>query len=89
MARGWPGARACDRLDESLVRLKGIAAAVGCISVAVEVQADACPHLDEALHALATLALDEVKAADEAADELRRGMRAANGIPKPGEVAAG
>ena len=57
--------------------------------MAVEVEADACPHLDEALHTLATLALDEVKAADEAADELRREMRAANGIPKPGEVAAG
>ena len=89
MARGWPGDRACDRLDESLIRLKGIAAAVGCISVAVEVQADACPHLDEALHTLATLALDEVEAAEKASEELSRELRATKGIPEPGKVAAG
>ena len=57
--------------------------------MAVEVEADACPHLDEALHALATLALDEVEAAEKASEELSRELRAAKGIPEPGKVAAG
>ncbi len=38
MARGWPGCRAVDTLDESLVRLRGIGAALGCVGVAVELQ---------------------------------------------------
>ena len=77
MARGWPGDRPVDRMEESLYRLKGLAAAVGCIAVAVEMQADACPHLHSALHTIAMLALDEVEAAEQAGEEMRQKVRKA------------
>lgn len=83
MARGWPGCRAVDTLDECLVRLRGIGAAVGAIGVAVEKERDACPLLPDALHTLGLLALDEVEVAEKAAEELWGEVRAAKGIPEP------
>jgi hypothetical protein len=46
-------------------------------------QEDACPHLDGTLHSLAMLALDEVKAAEKAGEELWQEFRAAKGFPEP------
>ncbi len=85
MARGWPGAGPGIRLEESLYRLKGIAAATGCIGVAVEMQSDGCPHLHSALQTLAMVALDEVEAVQKAEGEVREELRTAKGIPEPGK----
>jgi hypothetical protein len=83
MARGWPGDRAGDRLDESLVRLKGLAAATSAIGVAVEKERDACPLLHDVLHTLGMLALDEVEVVEKASEELWQELRAAKGVPEP------
>jgi len=75
--------RSCDRLDESLFLLKGLAAAVWCIGTVDEGRQAELPYLDRALSVLGELASAEVQKAEAASEEMWQELRAAKGFPEP------
>ena len=79
MARGTANERPIDRLEENLCRLRGLAAAVGCIGVAIEGESGACLRPDYALQILATIAHEEAELAEKEVEELWRRTAAGEG----------
>ena len=75
--------RTCDRVEDALFLLKGLAAAVWCIGTVDEGRQAELPHLDRALTALGELAFAEVEKAEAASEEMWEELNQAGGIAVP------